>query len=149
MRRCVCIWQYILQNYNYKPVLLYQHFLKQQHHNSWCCMGTPWMPAVGVKNILFPRDNQNYELKLLFLFLMGWAFAHLWGLIRLVHNCKTWILREIHGICKLFSEKEEEEEDGDECKSVFFNNNFCTHQIPRHHEHYRRRKSFTISKKFK
>jgi hypothetical protein len=29
------------------------------------------MPDVGVKNILFPRGNQNYELKLLFLFLMG------------------------------------------------------------------------------
>ncbi len=60
------------------------------------------MPDVGVKNILFPRGNQNYELKLFFLFLMGWAFAHLWGLIRLVHSCGTWILLEVQGICKLF-----------------------------------------------
>jgi hypothetical protein len=29
------------------------------------------MPDVGVKNIIFPRGNPNYELKLLFLFLMG------------------------------------------------------------------------------
>jgi hypothetical protein len=53
-------------------------------------------------------------------------------------------------------EEEEEEEDGDECDildlmnvSLLFFNNFRTHQIPRHHEHCRRRKIFTISKRFK
>jgi hypothetical protein len=49
-------------------------------------------------------------------------------------------------------EEEEEEEDGDECdildlmnvSLLFFNNNFRTHQILRHHEHCRRKRIFII-----
>jgi hypothetical protein len=55
------------------------------------------------------------------------------------------------------SRKEEEEGDGDECdimdlmnvSLLLFNNNFRTHQILRHHEHCKRRRIFTISKRFK
>jgi hypothetical protein len=60
-------------------------------------------------------------------------------------------LLKVHGILQVFSGKKEEE-DGDECdildmmnvSLLFFNNNFHTRQIPRHYEHCRRRRIYTI-----
>ncbi len=71
------------------------------------------MPDVGVKNILFPQGNQNYELKLLFLFLMGYLHISE-GWSDLCTVAKLEYCQKFMEFASFFREKEEKEDDDDD-----------------------------------